>query len=168
MVDQVVERLAGDGHTQVRHVREIGGTQSAGRVNLGEEHFLGRPVGGSPGLDPPLEGAELSVGETSGVFPLELLEEGQGLQPRVEGQPLGDAGPDVGERVRVGAPGVRHPYLAGKPAEPAVLACGLGIHARPDGGDGGGSAPRVESPQSTNLLIGGEHAEPSTTWVRSG
>ena len=167
VVDQVVERLAGDGHPQVRHVGEVGGTQPAGCVDLGEEHFLGRPLGGPPRLDPPLEGAELPVREHARVLPLELPEQGQRLQPWVEGQPLDDAGPDGGERVRVSTPCVRHPYLAGEPAEPAVLARGLGIHARPDGSDSEGRALRVQSPQPTNLLIGGEHAGPSTTWVRS-
>lgn len=62
---------------------------------------------------------------------------------------------------------MRHPYLAGEPAEPAVLACGLGIHARPEGGEGGGCALRVQPPQLPNLLIRGEHAEPFTTWVQS-
>ena len=168
VVDQVVERLAGDGHPQARHVGEVGGTQPAGRVDLGEEHFLGRPLGGPPRLDPPLEGAELSVREHARALPLELLEQGQRLQSRVEGQPLDDAGPDVGEGIRVSTPRVRHPYLAGKPVEPAVLACGLGIHPRPDGGDSDWHTLRGQSPQPMNLLIRGEHAEPSTTWVRSG
>jgi hypothetical protein len=167
VVDQVVERLAVDGHPQVGHVGEVGGAQTAGRVDLGEEHLLGRPLGGPPRLDPPLEGAELPVREHTRMLPLELPEEGQRLQPRVEGQPLGDAGPDVGERVRVSPPRVRHPYLAGEPAEPAVLAGGLGIHPRPDGGEPGGRALRVQVPQPTDLLIGREHAEPSTTGVRS-
>ena len=168
MVDQVRKRPTVDGHPQVRHVREVGGTQPTGRVDLGEEHFLRRSVARTPRLDPPLEGAELAIGEATGMFPLELPEQGQRLQPRVEGQTLGNAGPDVGERVRVSTPGMRHPYLAGEPAEPAVLAGGLGIHARPQGGDRSGCAPRVQLPQSPNLLIGREHAEPSITWVRSG
>ena len=161
VVEEVIERLAGDGHSQTGHVREVGGAQSAGRVDLGEEHFLRRTAHRTPRFDSPLEGAELPVGEASGVFPLELPEQGQRLQPRVEGQSLDDAGPDGGERVRVSAPRVRHPYLAGEPAEPAVLACGLGIHPRPDGGDRRGYSPRDQPPQPTNLLIGGEHAEPS-------
>jgi hypothetical protein len=146
VVDQVLERLAVDRDPQVGHVREVGRTQPPGRVDLGEEHLLGRPPGGPPRLDPPLEGAELPVGEPAGVFPLELPEEGQRLQSRVEGQTLDDAGPDVGERVRVSPPRVGHPYLAGEPAEPAVLAGGLGIHARPEGGDRGGCAQRVQPP----------------------
>jgi hypothetical protein len=161
VVDQVVERLAGDGHSQTGHVREVGGAQPAGRVDLGEEDFLRRTVGGPPGLDPPLEGAELSVGKPPGMFALEVPEEGQRLQSRVEGQSLGDTGPDGVERVRVCASGMRHPCLAGEPGEPAVLACGLGIHPGPEGGDRAGRAPRVQSPQLANLLIRDTHAEPS-------
>jgi len=165
VVDQVVERLAGDGHPQFGQVREVGGTQPTGRVDLGEEHFLRRSVARPPGLDPPLEGAELPVGKPPGVFPLEVLEQGQSLQPRVEGQSLDDAGPDGVERVQVGASGMRHPCLAGEPGEPAVLACGLGIHPGPEGGDRAGRAPRVQSPQLANLLIRDTHAEPSKPWV---
>lgn len=146
VVDQVLERPAVDRYPQVRHVREVGRAQPAGRVDLGEEHFLRRAAHHAPRLDPPLERAELAIGEATGMFPLELPEQGQRLQPRVQGQSLDDAGPDVGERVRVSAPGMRHPYLAGEPAEPAVLACGLGIHARPEGGDSGRCALRVQPP----------------------
>ena len=167
VVDQVVERPTINGHPQVGHVREVGGTQTAGRVHLGEEHFLRWPVARPPRLDPTLERAELAVRETTGVFPLELPEQGQRLQSGVEGEPLDDAVPDAVEGVRVSPPGMGHPYLGGKPGEPAVLACGLGIHPRPCGSEGGGCAARVELPQSTNLLIRGEHDEPSTTWVRS-
>ena len=146
VVDQVLERPAVDGHPQVRHVREVGRAQPTGRVHLGEEHFLRRSVARAPRLDAPLERAELAVREHARVLPLELPEQGQRLQPGVEGQTLDDAGPDVGERVGVSAPGMWHPYLAGEPAEPAVLACGLGIHARPEGGDCGGCARRVQPP----------------------
>ena len=161
MVDQVIERLAGDGHSQFGHVREVGGAQPAGRVNLGKEHLLRRTVAGPPRLDPPLEGAELSVGKPPGVLALEMLEEGQRLQSRVEGQSLDDTGPDGVEGVGVSASGMRHPCLAGEPDEPAVLACGLGIHPGPEGGEDAGHAPRVQSPQLANLLIRDTHAEPS-------
>jgi hypothetical protein len=146
VVDQVLERPPIDGHPQVGHVREVGRTQPTGRVHLGEEHFLRRPVARPPRLDPTLERAELAVREAAGVLTLELPEQGQRLQPRVEAESFDDAGPDAGERVGVSTPGVRHPYLAGEPAEPAVLACGLGIHARPGGGDRGGCTRRVQPP----------------------
>ncbi|OWK41245.1 hypothetical protein FRUB_04608 [Fimbriiglobus ruber] len=60
-----------------------------------------------------------------------------------------------------------HPDLAGKPAEPAIRACGLGIPPRPSRGDPRGHALSVRVTQSTNLRIGGEHDEPSTMWVPS-
>jgi hypothetical protein len=144
VVDQVIEWLTVDRDTQIRHVREVGGTQPTGRVELREEHFLRRTLSGPPRLDPPLERPQLPVGKTAGVFPLELPKQRQRFQSRVEGQPLGNAGPDIGEGVRVSAPGVRHPYLAGKPAKPAVLAGGLGIHPRPGCGDIRGCALRVQ------------------------
>ncbi len=57
VVDQVRERLAVDGHLQAAGVREVGGAQVAGLVDLAEEHFLGRPVQGAPLLDVALQGA---------------------------------------------------------------------------------------------------------------
>jgi hypothetical protein len=57
VVDQVRKRLAVDGHLQAGRVREIGSAQTAGRMDLAEEDFLGRPVQGPPLLDVPLQGA---------------------------------------------------------------------------------------------------------------
>jgi hypothetical protein len=54
MVHQVWERRAGDGHLQLGAVREVRSTQPARRVDLGEEHFLGRPLLGPPLLEPSL------------------------------------------------------------------------------------------------------------------
>jgi hypothetical protein len=167
VVDQVIERLTRDGHAQIGHVREVGRAQPTRRVNLREEHLLRWTVRGPPHLDPSLKRAQLAVRETTRMFALQLLEQRQRFQPRIEGQPLDDAGPDVGERVRVSPPGMRHPNLAGKPAEPAVLAGGLGIHARPRRRNTRGRAFGVQLTQAPNLLIRGEHAEPSTRWVRS-
>jgi hypothetical protein len=54
VVDQVRKRLAVDGHLQTGRVREVGGAQVAGLVDLAEEDLLGRPVQGPPLLDVPL------------------------------------------------------------------------------------------------------------------
>ena len=51
VVDQVRERLTRDGHAQLGHVREVGGTEPAGRMLLGEKHLLGRSVRCQPMLD---------------------------------------------------------------------------------------------------------------------
>jgi hypothetical protein len=70
VVDQMGERLAVDGHPQAGGVREVGGAQVAGLVDLAEEDLLGRPVQGAPLLDVALQGAQLPVGEAAGVLAL--------------------------------------------------------------------------------------------------
>ena len=57
VVDQVGKRLTVDRDAQAGAVREVGGTQPAGLMHLGEEHFLGRSVQGPPLLEAPLQGA---------------------------------------------------------------------------------------------------------------
>jgi hypothetical protein len=57
VVDQMLEQLAGDGHVQTRHVREVGSTQTTRLVDLREEDLLGRSVQGTPLLDVSLQGA---------------------------------------------------------------------------------------------------------------
>jgi hypothetical protein len=64
------KRLAIDGHLQAAGVREVGGTQLAGLVDLAEEHLLGRPVQGTPLLDVPLQGAQLPLGKATGILTL--------------------------------------------------------------------------------------------------
>jgi hypothetical protein len=86
VVDQVRQRLAVDGHLQAAGVREVGGAQLAGLVDLAEKHLLGRPVQGTPLLDVPLQGAQLPLGKATRVLTLEPLEHGLGLQAGVEGQ----------------------------------------------------------------------------------
>jgi hypothetical protein len=86
VVDQVRQRLAVDGHLQAGGVREVGGTQLAGLMDLAEEHLLGRSVQGPPLLDVPLQGAQLPLGKATRVLTLEPVEHGLGLQARVEGQ----------------------------------------------------------------------------------
>jgi hypothetical protein len=129
VVDQVRKRLAVDGHPQAAGVREVGGAQVAGLVDLAEEHLLGRPVQGAPLLDVPLQGAQLPLGKAAGVLALQPVEHGLGLQAGVEGQLLLDARPDVRERVGSRPPGMLHAHLAGQPAEPAVLTRGLVVDA---------------------------------------
>jgi hypothetical protein len=85
VVEQVVQRGALNGHAQAAQVGEVRGGQPAGPVGLGEEHLPGRPLGGTPVLDPALQGPQLAVGEAAGVLPLQGGEEGLGLQAGVEG-----------------------------------------------------------------------------------
>jgi hypothetical protein len=82
VVDQVGERHAPDRDLQARDVGEVRGTQPTRFGDLSEEDLLGRPVQSTPLLDVPLQGAELSVGEATGISALQPVEHGFGLQAR--------------------------------------------------------------------------------------
>ena len=100
-------------------------------VDLGEEDLLGRPFEGSPPFDPPLQAAELDVGEPPRKTALQVEEESLGLEARVEPEHLKQFGPDVLERVLPGPPGVGDSSLTGERVGVAVLACRLLVDARP-------------------------------------
>ena len=104
VIDHVIERLTGQRDPQVVHVSEVGGAEFAGRVDLIEEHLLGRTRDGLPRLDLPLQGAELAVGKPAREPPLEILEEGLGLEPGIELQQIA--------RVRAKRPGTDPPGSA--------------------------------------------------------
>ncbi len=145
------ERLAVDGHLQTGRVREVGGAQVAGWVDLAEENLLGRPVQGAPLLEVALQGAQLPVGKAAGVFALKPLEHRLGLQAGVEGQLLFDARPDLREGVGARPPGMLHAHLAGQPAEPAVLARGLVVEAGLGGGLARGQSLVVQAAETADL-----------------
>ena len=128
VVRQVGERLPLDGHAQVAHVREVAGAQPAGLVHLGEEDFLGRPGLGPPALDVSLQRPQLAVGEAAGVAPLQILEDGLGLQAGVDLQQGTDLGPDLAEGVGAGPPGMPRGQLAGELAVVQVFASRLLVH----------------------------------------
>ncbi len=160
VVDQVVQRSAGDADVQVGAVGEVAGTEAAGVVDLGEEHLLGRPVQGPPPLEPPLERAELAVGEAAGEPPLQVGKHGLGLQGGVAAEQLFQGRPDVGEGVGPGTPVAFHASdLTGQPAEAAVLAGSLGVDAGLGGGQLLGQPFAVEAEEHADLLIG-DHREP--------
>jgi len=141
VVDQVVQRRAGDGHVQVGAMGEVAGGEAAGVVDLGEEHLLGRPLQSPPLLEPPLQSAELAVGEAAGEPPLQVGEQRLGLQTGVEAEQRFQARPDVGERVGPSTPVTVHASdLRRQLAEAAISAGGLGVQA----GFGGG--PSLEQP----------------------
>ncbi len=86
VIDQVLKGAAGDGHAQLRAVREVAGGQPARVMHLGEEDLLGRSRDGPPVLEPPLQGAELPLGETARKTALQILEHRLGLQAGALGQ----------------------------------------------------------------------------------
>ncbi len=128
VVDQVGERHASDGHAQAGAMREIAGAQPTRFMHLGEEHFLGRTVQGTPQFDAALQGAQLPVAEPARIKPLQLAKQRLGLQAGSHLQPLYQIGPNVGENVGPCKPVACHDHLAGQLAEPPVLPCRLGVH----------------------------------------
>ncbi len=135
-------------------MREVRGAEPARFVDLSEEDLLGRPVQGAPLLDVPLQGAELAIGEAAGIGALQPGEHGLGLQAGIEGQLLFDLRPDIGERVGAGSPGMGHAHLAGQLAEPAILACGLGVDAGLGRRLFSRPAELVEATEAVHLLVG--------------
>jgi hypothetical protein len=156
----MVQGRPGDGHAQVGAVREIAGAQPSGVMDLGEEHFLGRSLKGAPLLEASLQGPHLAVGETSGEAALQVGEQGLGFQSGVEPELRFELRPDLGERVGPRAIVPLHAsHLTGQLAEPAVLARGLGVHASLVGRTFLEQSLKIETSQSSHLLIG-EHPEP--------
>jgi hypothetical protein len=59
---------------------------------------------------------------------LEILEEGLGLEPRIEFQAVADFGPDVLERILPGPPGPWGERFTGQPLGVPILPSRLGVH----------------------------------------
>ena len=160
MVDQVVEGLAVDGDFQLTAAGEVAGAEPAGVVDLVEEDLLVRAVRGAPGLDAPLQGADLAIGEAFGKTTLQVFEEGLDLQARVDLEFLDQFRPDVGEGVLARAPVSFHDSdLAGQPLKAAVLLSGLGVEAGLEGGQSFAVALIVELQELLDLLTT-DHPEP--------
>jgi hypothetical protein len=165
VVDQVVERRAEDGHPQLGAVREVTGTQPSRRMDLVEEDLLGLAVQGPPGLDPPLQSAELVVGEATGKAALQVGEQGLGLQTGVQLQQGFELRPDIGERVRPGPPIAAHAFdLRRQPTEPAILTSRLGAQASLGSCQILGQSLSVETAEPPDLLVL-NHRKPS--WKRA-
>jgi hypothetical protein len=154
VIDQVVERFAGDGDAESAHVGEITLGEPPRLVGLCEEHLPGRPFEGTPLFDPPLQATELDVGETSRKAPLQVVEQGLGLEPRIESELLEEFGPDVLERVLPGPPGAWDSPLTGERVGVAVLACRLLVDAGLVGGLGQCVFGLDQFPQPPEQAIG--------------
>jgi hypothetical protein len=126
----VRERLAADGHLQAVHVREVRGAQPAWWVLLGEENLAGRTVLRLPLPHTTFQGAAAGLPVDGRLLTLEPLEQGLGLQARLGLQQLFQPGPDLGQGIGSGSPGVGGGVLTGKRLPVAILACGFAIHAR--------------------------------------
>jgi hypothetical protein len=160
VVDQVVERLAKDGHAELGHAREVALGESSRLMDLCEEDLLGRPFEGSPLFDPPLQTPELDVGEPPREPPLEIDEEGLGLESGIEPEVFDEFGPDVLERVLPGPPGVWDSSLTGEHLGVAILARRLLVDARLIGGPGQRVFGLEHLPQPPELTIGKHPSTP--------
>jgi len=107
VIHQVRKRLAGDGHAQLGHMREVRGAETARRMVLSEEHFFGRAVLGPPLLHPPLQRPQLAVREAARMTPLQLLEQRLGFPARRRFEQFDDLVPHLGKRIGAGPPSPR-------------------------------------------------------------
>jgi hypothetical protein len=154
VIDHVVEQLAEDGDTKLGHTREVTLGEPPRLVDLGEEDLLGRAFEGPPLFDPALQATELDVGEAAREASLQVVEEGLGLEPRVEPEQFEEFGPDVLERVLPGPPGMGNLPLTGERVGVAVLACRLLVNAGLVGGLGQCVFGLDQLPQPPEQAIG--------------
>ncbi len=125
---QVIERLAGDPHPELRAVREVELRLPARRVSLLEVDLSLRPMDRAPVADPPLQGPNLPGPKTTRVAAVQQLEQRRRLQDpiRVAHQQRNDLlVPHALERIPARPP--RPPPLRGRRQRPR-----LPLPSRPD------------------------------------
>jgi hypothetical protein len=129
MVHQVRQRLAGDGHVQAAHVREVGGTQTSRLMHLREVHFLTRTGGRTPNLDASLQGPRLALCEAADILLLQPGEQRFRLQLRLPLQLRDYFRPHLGERIGPGPPIMRSPTVTGQLLHGSISPGCFAIHA---------------------------------------
>jgi hypothetical protein len=139
MVHQVIEPPAGDRDVQRVHVREVGGREIAGVVDLTEHDGLPRPVRRPPLPHAALEGAAMRIEELPGMLATQPVEERLREQPRFGRELLLDRGPDRRKRIGPGPvrprPARRLP-CAGQRTQFAIVTGRLVAHSRSPGRTG--------------------------------
>lgn len=131
VIQQVVQRLAGDGDAQRIHVREVRCCQIAGVVDLREHDRTPRSMHAAPLAHPPFKRPPLRIGELAGISVLEPREEGERPQSRLGVQAGRDLRPDLDEGIHASPPGPLRRPLRREPFSVAILARRLLVHARP-------------------------------------
>jgi hypothetical protein len=96
---------------------------------LSEEHFSGGTVLGLPLTNTPFQSPPALLPGARGLFALQPLKQGLGLEVRLAQQEFFQLGPDLGQGVGSSPPGMGRAALAGERLPVAVLACGLAVHA---------------------------------------
>src|SRR5947199_4708426 len=95
--------LAANRHSEFPAVREVRLAQHARTMLLGKEHFLRRPFGRPPVLDPALQCSHLSVWKPTRVQGLQILKQCFRLYSWLQNQPLENHLPDHNQRARTSA-----------------------------------------------------------------
>jgi hypothetical protein len=129
VVKHVRKGFALDGHAQAVQVREVRRAQPAWFMNLGEKHFLGRPMLSLPLPHAPFDGSPVPLPVLSRTLTLQPSHQRFGLQARLAAQQFFQPCPNRGERIRTCSPGVRPAGLAGQLALLPIFACGFTVHA---------------------------------------
>jgi hypothetical protein len=130
MIQQMIEPLAGDGHLQTAHVREIRCPQSPRLMHLGKVDLLGGPMLRLPPPHAPLQGPTHRRRILLRVGALQPTQQRHRLQTGLAPQLLLQLRPNCGEGIFPRAPVVGLPCLAGQLTDVAVLPCTLAIHVR--------------------------------------
>jgi hypothetical protein len=167
VIDQVIETLLLNRNAQAIHGREVRSAQPAWFVVLREEHLLGRSGLSAPTLDVPLQCPQLAIGKPARIAPLQLAEDGLGLQTRVAFEQFTDLVPDYGERIGPRHPGMRLGRFAGQLAQNVVLACRLLIHVSAPCRPRDRAVVRKQLEQIPDLLVGDHRKPPCAKSLRS-
>ena len=123
VVNQVLQRLACDGHVEAGHVCEVGRSEVTGMMRLAEEDFLRGTFGGSPLLDATLKRSQLSILKLAFMFSLQPCEDRLGLQARIQPQLFFDLGPDRFERIFPSPPIMLDLRFAGQLRQCSIPPC---------------------------------------------
>jgi hypothetical protein len=165
VIDQVVERLAGDGDRERVHAREVRRGKVAGLVDRAEDDGAVRPVQGPPLPHPPLEGPAVGVEELPRMLTPEPVEKSLGREFRLGLESLLDLDPDLGEGIDPSAIGPRGLPGAGQFPPIPILACRLLAHSRSPCGQVQRKGRLQLPPQLTYLTIR-DHRIPPSYWKR--
>ena len=82
MVEQMLERLAGDRHGETAGMGEVGQRLATGRMLLPEDQLALGTLGRPPVRDAALQRAQQPIGIAAGMKPLQLLKQRRGAQAR--------------------------------------------------------------------------------------
>lgn len=141
MIDEVIEPPAGDRDVQRVHVREVGGREIAGVVDLAEHDGLPGPPGRPPLPHAAFEGAAMRIEELPGMLATQPVEKRLCEQPRFGRQLLLDRRPDRRERIGPGPVRprpVRRLPRTGQRTLVAIMTGRLVAHSRSPGRTGQG------------------------------